>query len=139
MWMKVNVRFSRTTADGVLQTTEAGFRITPQHIAVTDDEMDMDDMAQIIQTQVDGFNTNESGWTLEQVLGATISTTPYRPCEGSSYIPTPERLGNKKATINIQNNDELCFLYSILAQIYPAATNKQRVSKYRDYLNTLNI
>ena len=87
--MKVNVKFSRTTADGGLQTTEAGFRIPPQHVAVTDEELDVDDLAQIIQTQVDGFNTNGSGWNLEQVLGATITTTPYRPCEGSSYIPTP--------------------------------------------------
>ena len=49
MWMKVNVKFSRTTSDGVLQTTEAGFRIPPQHIAVTDEDIDTDDLAQIIQ------------------------------------------------------------------------------------------
>ena len=90
--MKVNVKFSRTTAGGDFQTTEAGFRIPPQHVAITDNDIDIHDLAQIIQTQVDGFNTNGSGWNLEQVLGATISTTPYRPCEGSSYIPTPPTL-----------------------------------------------
>ena len=76
MWMKVNVKFSRTTADGDLQTTEAGFRIPPQHIAVTDEDIDVEDLAQIIQNQVEGFNTNGSGWALEQVLGATTQRPP---------------------------------------------------------------
>ena len=139
MWMRVNVKFSRTTADGDLQTTEAGFRIPPQNVAITNDDIDVDDLAQQIQTQVDNFNTNGSGWVLEQVLGATISTTPYRPCEGSSYIPTPQRLSDKQCTINIKNEDNLCFLYAILAQTHPASYHKERTYHYTKYLNTLNI
>ena len=48
MWMKVNVKFSRTTADCDVQTTEAGLRTPPQHVAVTDEAIDVDDLAQII-------------------------------------------------------------------------------------------
>jgi len=70
MSMKVNVKLVEQTADGDIQTTEAGFRIPPQHVAVTNDDMVVDDMAQIIQAQVDGFNTHGSGWNLERVLGA---------------------------------------------------------------------
>jgi len=81
----------------------------------------------------------EVAGTLNGCLVRFISTTPYRPCEGSSYIPTPYRLSNKKCTINIQNEDELCFLYCILAQIHPAGDNRERVSKYKPYLHTLNI
>ena len=37
---------------------------------------------------------------------------------GSSYIPSPEWINNKKSTINPQNiNDNNCFLYSIVAAL----------------------
>ena len=81
---RVNVRFGRITSDGEYQSTEAGFRIWPIRIAVTDDDIDIGEMAQMIQTQAEGFNTNSSGWSVEQVLNATINTSAHRPCEGSS-------------------------------------------------------
>ena len=35
--------------------------------------------------------------------------------KGSSYIDSPERLKNKKATINPKNNDDNCFQYAFTA------------------------
>ena len=32
---------------------------------------------------------------------------------GKSYIKSPEWLENKRATINSQNNDDICFQYAI--------------------------
>ena len=43
----------------------------------------------------------------------------------------------KRLFLNVQNKDNLCFLYSILAQLHPAEENAKRVSKYKKYLNTL--
>ena len=44
------------------------------------------------------------------------------------------------AILNIENNDEYCFLWSILASHNPCNNNHpNRVSNYRQYFNKLNI
>jgi len=46
--------------------------------------------------------------------------------------PLPEKLKNKKAIINIQNRDNQCLRWAILAALFPASrgTNPQRTSSY---------
>ena len=60
----------------------------------------------------------------------------YSPI-GGSYIPTPKSIVNKKAIINVKNNDENCFLYSILAHIKKFTQNPERVNKYKKHLHEL--
>ena len=62
----------------------------------------------------------------------------YSPI-GGSYIPTPKSIFGKKAIINVKNNDENCFLYSILAHIKwdENIKNKHRLSHYKPYLHEL--
>lgn len=54
---------------------------------------------------------------------------------GASYIDIKKILGNKKGIINIQNTDNYCFYYSIIAHFIPAETNPSSVSSYKDYLH----
>ena len=62
----------------------------------------------------------------------------YSPI-GGSYIPTPKSIFGKKAIINVKNNDENCFLYSILTHIKwnSKQKNKNKVSLYKPYLHEL--
>ena len=67
-----------------------------------------------------------------------LNIARYKPIRrGNSFAYTLKPLQNKKAILNVQNNDNLCFLYSILAQLYRAGKDPCRVSKYKQYLNTL--
>lgn len=50
------------------------------------------------------------------------------PLRGSSYIELPKKISDQQAVINITNNDQKCFLWSILASIHPAANNVERVN-----------
>jgi hypothetical protein len=59
----------------------------------------------------------------------------YSPLRGSSYVPLPKVLANKKAIINIKNNDDKYFLWSVLAALHPADDHVDRVSKYTQYEN----
>jgi hypothetical protein len=43
----------------------------------------------------------------------------YRPLKGSSYIPLPIRLRSKYTIINVTNKDNKCFMWSIMAALYP--------------------
>ncbi|XP_044760347.1 uncharacterized protein LOC123317802 [Coccinella septempunctata] len=49
---------------------------------------------------------------------------------GSSFINLPEKIAAKKACINIKNNDQCCFLWSITACLHPASSHSDRVSSY---------
>ena len=59
----------------------------------------------------------------------------YDPMRASSYLPLPKELKAKKACLNIQKNDEKCFLWPILASLNPLQrrNNLDRVSKYQEY------
>ena len=61
----------------------------------------------------------------------------YSPIGGSSYIKTPKSIIGKRAIINVKNDDEKCFLYSILAHFKKFEQNNNRVSQYKQHLHEL--
>ena len=63
----------------------------------------------------------------------------YKPLLGRSYIELPEEINNKKACNNIKNDDNKCFIWSVLCHLFPIARNANRVSNYLKYENTINI
>ena len=65
----------------------------------------------------------------------------YEPLQASSYIPTPKIFEGKFAILNIQNNDEKCFLWSVLAHLHhmPSKNYPNRVLMYKDYEKELNV
>ena len=68
-----------------------------------------------------------------------VELIQYNALKGSSYIPLPKVVTNKKAVINIQNNDNKCFIWSVIAALYPANNHVYRITKYTLYENNLNI
>ena len=56
---------------------------------------------------------------------------------GSSYVKIPLR---SSAILNIQNNDKYCFIWSILASLYPCEiTHPSRVNNFLQYFIELNF
>ena len=71
-----------------------------------------------------------------------IHTAEYNPTKGSSYIPLPDWISNKKAIVNIKNKDEKCFLWCILRYLHPKERDEERIKdleKYEFSLNTKGI
>jgi hypothetical protein len=67
---------------------------------------------------------------------------PTPPLSGSNYLPLPgEALKDKKAILNIQNEDNTCFLWSALAAKHPVHRRDQphRVTHYQRYKAELNM
>lgn len=84
--------------------------------------------------------TNEgSGWNLQAVMGSYLNIFTYRPLTGSSFIQLPKDLKAKHAIVNVKNRDQLCFMWSVLAALYPAARDACRVTKYTAYQHELNF
>ena len=59
-----------------------------------------------------------------------LHVAKYAPVAGSSYIKLPAIIARKKAVINIKNQDMKCFIWSVLAGLYPHKRNAEKVTKY---------
>ncbi len=71
-------------------------------------------------------------WVSHSIDGFSFSINKFDPLRTGSYIELPEKLAAKKAIVNVQNDDK-CFLWTILSALYPADKDAQRVSKYKSY------
>lgn len=78
-----------------------------------------------------------SGWSLEYIVSMTINGAKFNPNRGRSYFPMDNFISRKKAVINVQNSDDCCLLWSILAAIHPVPKDAERCSKYRTYFDEL--
>ena len=68
-----------------------------------------------------------------------LITTKYKPKLGKSYSELPPKIKNKKAIINIQNKDHLCFIYSVLCHLLDVKIKPERVSHYVKNLGKLKF
>ena len=57
----------------------------------------------------------KSGLVLSEILYLNIHWIRYAPLSGSAWSPLPKFLQNKKAILNVKNNDNRCFAYAIAA------------------------
>ena len=74
-------------------------------------------------------NAEGSGWQFLKVIKLVLHTTKWEPLYGSSYIPLDPYLANKKALINMQNEDDKCFMWSVLRALYPKDNHPERIDK----------
>ncbi|GFW18500.1 c2H2-type domain-containing protein [Trichonephila clavipes] len=68
-----------------------------------------------IQNSFEEFTQRGSGWTLDKILKLELNIAKYQPLCPSSYIPLPKKLADKKAILNIKNEDQKCFVWCLLA------------------------
>ena len=81
-----------------------------------------------------------SGWVFLEVENLTLHTSKWDPVNAGSYIDLPEVLKNKKAIINMKNQDEECFKWCVLRALYPKDKNTERIDKdLKSKQDTLNM
>ena len=93
-----------------------------------------------IMHQIDAYENNGSGWVIYHLIYLDLNIVEFDPLRASSFLPVPEKFGIKKGYVNIQNGDQKCFLWCVLAQLHPMQhTLAKYVSKYRHYENEVNM
>ena len=75
------------------------------------------------------FQRDGSNWTFKSIICLEIHTVVYEPLKGNSYIPLPPKLAQKKAIINMQNEDNKCFTWSVLRALNPRERDNERIDK----------
>ena len=89
-----------------------------------------DEMTDEIEEEIQKVNDIESsGWTLIEVISLVLHVTKWEPIYGSSYIPLDPYLANKKAIINMKNEDDKCFMWCVLRALYPKNDHPERIDK----------
>ena len=107
----------------------------------TDENEIYDEMVGEIEEEIQKVQEAEgSGWQFLKVIKLVLHTTRWDPINAGSYIDLPEALKNKKAIINMQNEDDKCFMWSVLRALYPKDTNPQRVDNdLKSKQDTINM
>lgn len=60
-----------------------------------------------------------SHWRLDVVFSLELNIVPYKPLSSKKYLKLPLEIQHLKGIVNIQNDDEKCFLWSVLAARHP--------------------
>lgn len=99
-----------------------------------------DSLAKILES-IAKFERNGSGWVCNKVLHTDLYVIKCKPLYASSYIPTPSAISHSKTgIINVRNKeDEKCFLWAVLAALYPDIHRHNRVSYFKKFEDKVNM
>ena len=107
----------------------------------TDENEIYDEMALEILEEIDKARDLEgSGWKFEKVIKLVLHTTRWEPVNAGSYIELPQALKNRKAIINMKNQDDKCFMWSVLRALNLKDTHPERIDNdLKNKVDTLNM
>ena len=121
--------------DNTLDETELFINLNINH-NLTESNISKIIIKSPLKSQIQNQEMKDSGWRFDKIISMTIYFYKTQEFNGSSYVKLPLR---SNAILNIQNDDKYCFIWSILAHMFPVSDNPQRVSNYKKYFNQLNI
>ncbi len=103
------------------------------------DQTIRDCFAEIIKFY-DTFVHQGSGYVISKIQLIKLYISVYKPLRGGKppIHGLPKEIVAKRAVVNIDCEKEMCFIYCVLAHLYPVKKNPQRATHYTSSLNRLN-
>ena len=101
---------------------------TVENLEGTDESAVFDRSIQTIEERIQNFNQRGSNWRFERVLSLDVHFTDFQPLRGSTFLPLPSKISTKKAVINMKNNDDQCFKWSVVRALNPVEKNSERIT-----------
>ena len=140
-YLNAQVVMQRMHENGEVQESKTHFRCktVTSLDSETISEQSIDDAIQSVYKHFDEYNDRGSGWTLKEIECLEIHTAKYNPLRGKSHFNIPPSISARKATINIKNSDDRCFLWCILAALHPVDVHAEHVSNYTQFEHELNV
>ena len=116
-----SARFDKQDEDGqLLDETELIINLNFNQ-NLTQSDLDNIKITFPLERQIQQEEMKDSGWRFDMINSMTFYFYKTSEMNGSNYIKIPLRSSN--AILNIENNDKYCFLWSILASLYPCNNN----------------
>ncbi|CAR98546.1 Protein CBG25579 [Caenorhabditis briggsae] len=94
---------------------------------------------QELMMNMENLQSRGSGWTISGINYLEMNQTMCHSPSGSSYMDLPKCINVKHCVINPKNNDDKCFMWSILAHLHPAKDHVSEIYNYTPYQNELNF
>ena len=116
-WIKSDLIYNHTQQD-----TEGASHVHNSLIQKLDDE------------QLEG-----SGFQFQEIEEVILEIYRVNDIQASSYIELPPKYKNSQSIINIKNNDQFCFLWCILAYLFPVENNKNITSSFSKHFDKFNL
>ena len=111
-----SARFDKQNEDNkVLDEAELFNNLNINH-NLTQKDLDNIDIKSPLDFQIEQQETKDSGWRFDKIISMTRYFYQTGIMNGSNYVKIPMR---SNAILNIENDDKYCFLWSILANLYP--------------------
>ena len=122
------------THQGYFRTPHPIISLYPQQLSEQ-----LNEALETVAERMTIFAQAGSGWTLEENHTLVLEMTDYQPIGGSSFIELPKDIFDTKSIINIKNEDQKCFMWSIIAALHPAEHHAERINHYESYADELNF
>ena len=92
-----------------------------------------------LKGQIEMYERNGSGWQFEGLNNAFLEASRYHPMAGSGKVNIPPTIKNMRSVLNVKAPDNKCFLYCILAKLYPVKKNAQRYTRYLTNIDAVKL
>ena len=105
-----------------------------------EDELYITMTERIIENMANLLQVEGSGWRFHSIIRLELHVVSYNPLRGETWIALPKELANKGAITNLKNEDNKCFMWSVLRKLNPKEKNSERIDKkLKEKENTLNM
>ena len=139
----LNCLMKRSDSQGFTTIKRFAFHSKGQKLILesTDINEIYQEMSDEIEEEIQKVQEAEgSGWVFVEIENLTLHTSIWNPINAGSYIDLPKELKNRKAIINMKNEDDKCFMWSVLRALNPKDKNPERIDEdLKSKEDTLNM
>ena len=86
-------------------------------------------MIQEMIEAMENYNKRGSNWIFKRVIRLDVNFVRWKPLGGSTWIPLPEKLAQKKAIINMKNKDDFCFKWCVTRAANMVENHPERITE----------
>ena len=102
----------------------------------------VNDIINAFRNEVEQMNNRGSGGVFAGIIKTEVKMSKSKNIFGGSYVELPEKIKNKQACVNIKNDDNECFKWSLLAfKHYDEIKSKSKneVRHYTKYVDSIKL
>ena len=134
----LSVSLSKIKNDSIIEYSPVYFNSTTK--TVINNKFDLNQLFQEIIYRIDNWISERNGWIIEEIQNQYLNVSSYSPLIGSTYIELPSDLKHsKERLINLQNDDNKCFLWCHIRHLNLVDKNPQRITKEdKEFISKLN-
>ncbi|CAB3996294.1 Hypothetical predicted protein, partial [Paramuricea clavata] len=102
---------------------------THKLIGIDDTEEPLNTMKEKMLKSFSEYQKRGSRWRLRRVDLLEIHIGEYQPLRGRGYEPLSKTIREKKAIINMKNDDEECFKWAVTRALNPTEDHPERITR----------